>query len=843
MATYKDNNFNGKQRGPDGKLYVIPGGPLDPAIKGNTVSAPSYFEGATAGQKAAFDKGVEFVSVGGGVYQNRMGQYVDSSGKATNAPAPTAPKTMDDRAKDLLSGQLQDQQKLADELGLDTQYPTTFEGIIQERADQKAREAAQARAELERQKQLVIQQAGDVKKSAETQIAGVKSALAQDREGPFSTGNVATQQRAATALQEQIDRAISAQNAALQKVQNAEQAIRDAERQGNRELVDAYQGQLEAAKLELAQADTALLNAQVSASEEARAVQDATRKSFETFTSFVDEGQTLTPQGIKNLAGQLNIDFESAFDYYQSAETIRQDKSLSRAEKEVALQDAALELDRKMTNRDLEEVRKVDYLTSLYQSGASADEISAYKQLAGITDENDPLYQAELRVKRAQATIEEKKARGEPITQSDWQTYYENQAMVDDINGTGGEAYVPEGSLEGLSVDYRGGKLVISQEGGFKDYQCGEFVNRVWGLRQGSGGGFGNEYTDKQAVVDNRGILASEVNINNYKQVLKPGMAFVESGGRYGHVGIITQVGENGQFTVMEANVSDGDYSKGDPPIEGTRNIKTDKIYGYAPPPKYQSVQGSNNNFLKMQAESLVTDLGGTGDERQRVIDNMVSLVNSGQAKDLADAKKQLGVITKSDKELQKTMGDEIKDNRKAYDEITQKLRTLPELVEQGTATADVALTVNFLKTIDPQSVARESEVASVEEARGVIDGAAQVMQKWMDGQKLTEEQRNDIVEVARIMRTASADYYLMQLYGRQKELDAQGVPMTFASQSAIQELERVLGNERVKEIKSTVGVGTLESDLNNSINQANDYANKYGSEEASLANQFGLTY
>lgn len=419
--SYKENQVNGKQRGPDGKLYVIPGGPLDPAAKNNKVEAPKYFEGATDAQKAAFDKGIEFVNVGGGVFQNRMGQYVDAGGRATTAPPPVAPKSMDDRASDLLSGQLQDQQKLADELGLDTQYPTTFEGIIQERADAQAREAAQARAELERQKELIIQQAGDVKKSAETQIAGVKSALAQDREGPFSVGNVATQERTTAALKEQIDRAIATQNAALQKVQNIEQAIKDAERQGNRDLVDLYQGQLEAAKFELTQADTALLDAQVSASEEARAVQEATRQNFETFTSFVNEGQTLTVQGIKNLAGQLNIDFESAFDYYQSVENIRVDKSLSQTEKEIALQDAALELDRKMTNRDLLEVRKVDYLTSLYQSGASQEEISAYKQLAGITDENDPLYQAELRIKQADAKVKEMQAAGElPVGSTEW---------------------------------------------------------------------------------------------------------------------------------------------------------------------------------------------------------------------------------------------------------------------------------------------------------------------------------------------------------------------------------------------------------------------------------------
>lgn len=585
--SYKENQVNGKQRGPDGKLYVIPGGPLDPAAKNNKVEAPKYFEGATDAQKAAFDKGIEFVNVGGGVFQNRMGQYVDAGGRATTAPPPVAPKSMDDRASDLLSGQLQDQQKLADELGLDTQYPTTFEGIIQERADAQAREAAQARAELERQKELIIQQAGDVKKSAETQIAGVKSALAQDREGPFSVGNVATQERTTAALKEQIDRAIATQNAALQKVQNIEQAIKDAERQGNRDLVDLYQGQLEAAKFELTQADTALLDAQVSASEEARAVQEATRQNFETFTSFVNEGQTLTVQGIKNLAGQLNIDFESAFDYYQSVENIRVDKSLSQTEKEIALQDAALELDRKMTNRDLEEVRKVDYLTSMYQSGASQEEISAFKQLSGITDQDDPLYQAELKSAQAKAKIDEALANGEIVNPLDKQQYAINQLEIMELMGDMG-AYQPTSSKYEVSVQQDGsididvpvGVSIDDPSTGRDEGQCGAFVNDMLGI------GVGDTLTSKTKFID-ESIVVPE-----------PGMAYVVSGGYdlgpgkgdSGHIGIVTRVTKDG-FYSTDANLkNDRKVTK-----ENFTAFSDSKLQGFIKPPNANYIPGSSN--------------------------------------------------------------------------------------------------------------------------------------------------------------------------------------------------------------------------------------------------------
>jgi len=61
----------------------------------------------------------------------------------------------------------------------------------------------------------------------------------------------------------------------------------------------------------------------------------------------------------------------------------------------------------------------------------------------------------------------------------------------------------------------------------------------------------------------------------------------------------------------------------------------------------------------------------------------------------------------------------------------------------------DVALTFAYMKILDPTSVVRESEVASVENARGVPDSIRNLYNKARDGTTLTPRQRADILKVA----------------------------------------------------------------------------------------------
>jgi hypothetical protein len=77
--------------------------------------------------------------------------------------------------------------------------------------------------------------------------------------------------------------------------------------------------------------------------------------------------------------------------------------------------------------------------------------------------------------------------------------------------------------------------------------------------------------------------------------------------------------------------------------------------------------------------------------------------------------------------------------------QVQQAKTTLTLLDLPNTAIWDVATVVWFLKTIDPTSVARESEVASVEEARSLASWLAVQFAKLKDWTKLSDVQRTQI--------------------------------------------------------------------------------------------------
>ena len=176
---------------------------------------------------------------------------------------------------------------------------------------------------------------------------------------------------------------------------------------------------------------------------------------------------------------------------------------------------------------------------------------------------------------------------------------------------TGGlNVYLPSASLEGIQsgVD-PSGKLIFNE--GIGAYQCGAFVNRVWGIAAGGAGGFGDLYSNKQEIVNNRGITVDQLDPTSFTQTIKPGMAFVSQAGKTGHVGIVTQVFSDGTFTTMEANVGDNNPNIPDPPIEKKRSIKDSDLYGFAFPPE-GSYKTGQKQLKTDEAQKLDKELRST---------------------------------------------------------------------------------------------------------------------------------------------------------------------------------------------------------------------------------------
>lgn len=110
------------------------------------------------------------------------------------------------------------------------------------------------------------------------------------------------------------------------------------------------------------------------------------------------------------------------------------------------------------------------------------------------------------------------------------------------------------------------------------------------------------------------------------------------------------------------------------------------------------------------------------------------------------EAKKKLWYKTWDDVEFAKARKEDYTSFKKSIKDSTSSARTtLTLLAQPQTAIWDVASVVGFLKTIDPSSVARESEVESVENARGILDGLSNIFAKAKEWTKLTDTQRKQL--------------------------------------------------------------------------------------------------
>jgi hypothetical protein len=349
------------------------------------------------------------------------------------------------------------------------------------------------------------------------------------------------------------------------------------------------------------------------ASEEKAAILDNQKNTIDMVSGLVKQGVTMTPEMMMNFAQQSGLPMESLYSFNTQAQQVMNDKSLDQATKAAELQKLTNELDREgrgIVNADLE---RLDYIEGLYQQGASQEEISRAKKALGMDDEDDPMYQAELMLKRSEAEIKRKQAAGLPVTMDDKLKQLEAKEKIAAMNGYAeygiGDAYVPNQSLNGITATFEDGKLKIACD---DPMQCGEFVNRTWGLGSGGSGGFGDSKEQKMKLVESRGI--STGSIVDFASQIKPGMAFVTDQGANGHVGIVTQVFPDGTYTTYEANIGDNNPATPDPPQENSRSIKDGDLQGFVYPPKgkFEEVGKTGGDTLYSQFEKMARDAGLT---------------------------------------------------------------------------------------------------------------------------------------------------------------------------------------------------------------------------------------
>jgi len=100
----------------------------------------------------------------------------------------------------------------------------------------------------------------------------------------------------------------------------------------------------------------------------------------------------------------------------------------------------------------------------------------------------------------------------------------------------------------------------------------------------------------------------------------------------------------------------------------------------------------------------------------------------------------------------------------KNFQEFKVKQDTLVEAATNPSAFGDIASVFAFMKTLDPESVVRESEYATAREAGSLLDRAKNAVQQAQSGKLLNESQRSDLVRISKHLGSvykANYDDYL----------------------------------------------------------------------------------
>ena len=226
----------------------------------------------------------------------------------------------------------------------------------------------------------------------------------------------------------------------------------------------------------------------------------------------------------------------------------------------------------------------------------------------------------------------------------------------------------------------------------------------------------------------------------------------------------------------------------------------------------------------------------GTEGERTEAASRIQKYINEHPEATLPEAKKALQIITTEDEERRKRIGDDLKLKKKDFAEVGQKATQLDKLLQDAeSGVGDYAAITTFLKSIDPTSVARESEVEAAEQARSLKDNALVWLAKMESGEKLSDTQRRQFKEVAKVLKELSDAAILEEMIRGKAELDDYGIPATVISEYEMKKYTKSLPASTVMGIYGYYG-----------LTPPDDVEKRYEEEEAKKeagGNIFGGTY
>lgn len=427
-------------------------------------------------------------------------------------------------------------------------------------------------------------------------LAGTTANLAGGRNGVQSVGNMTAIGEYSTTLNKDLDQQRANLNAAIAQRDNNLKLAQQARAEGQLKTAEFYDGLVASAEQQIQQTNNATLALQNAQTQLALDVnKQQFEQGFKMLDTLITNGVQISPMQAISLAKDMGVATEDVLAYNDAIKQISDDKRLTIEQKSQLIENAKIDLERKKTGRDDENVRRIDTIKQMYSDGIDQKYIDAYMQASGMDPTESPKYKAQLSVLQSQAIIEGKKARGETVIVAEQDAHLKAQAELREYLGENNGAILPSNSLEDISVSYENGQLKVDCPAG-ANFQCGKFVNRAWGLSSGSveNGGMGSLYSEKKAQVDKRGIVARD---GMDLSLIRPGMAFVmPTKWKEGHTGLVaTMPDANGDFRTIEYNADPNKPANSETRYETTRNIS--EVYGFVPPPKGVSVGSKASSF------------------------------------------------------------------------------------------------------------------------------------------------------------------------------------------------------------------------------------------------------
>mgnify|MGYP001293971356 CR=1 FL=1 len=163
-------------------------------------------------------------------------------------------------------------------------------------------------------------------------------------------------------------------------------------------------------------------------------------------------------------------------------------------------------------------------------------------------------------------------------------------------------------------------------------------------------------------------------------------------------------------------------------------------------------------DLQKQQAENVATYLKGTGnDELAAMV--MANPALAGEVMgDLAALKMKptTGGYSKEQMSAMQALRGDVRKDTKLYKEISEGYDGIEAFYNNRGAVSDYALAVAFAKILDPGSVAREGEVAAVQNAGAKLPALKQALENAVTNKgKLPPEIREEIARLAREKLTA----------------------------------------------------------------------------------------